>query len=655
MQSGHDLAAHSLRTWKVVGPLVQLILIQRIRNLDANVRRFVQPLVMDMVSQMLQPEATETQGQHDSIVFMRGPLVASNELRQIRSDSLQTLKELYSEATDDEGRKKVVEVMLAATRLPFQGQYTVELLDVVLCDASDIVDFFVGQFDNLGYELLQEIEHDIFVLHRTYHTLSPHLEVDDHTRQSQQRLIDSIVAFRDHANANREFVIYKTLVGYKSVFPPAWENDDFAFRAEDEYRHQRIRELAAEVAPDNSEDWLRILVRCARVKSDDLATFPFFSEFLTELGRVHPEVVIGYLASLDENLAQFLPAMLRGIEEGGRQDEFSGMIQQWLADKLYLPQIAFHLRNTNNFRPETLGQCLVTGIAAKNSIAVLGVLDAAVQRHISGATGLLETVILPGVAHLCSTGDLRWTGVMWLWAKRNMLARDLTEEQLVTLLDCLVAAPKIDPQVETIITCIAIQRPEKVVDFFVKRLARQADHPNTVDYEAVPFDLLCLRDALGTIPEYFLGQIRSLFKPDDTLFPYRAGQLVSAVFPTLTPELEAILFQHLQHGQDDICFVTRILDSYHFGGDSLHNVCKQIITVLPDDDPLLTHVDIILGRGGSPPGHLVWRRRSRAHDHSLSHGVRMRTKKFAYSRNAISNPLIARLRTSTVALKRGSR
>ena len=63
--------------------------------------------------------------------------------------------------------------------------------------------------------------------------------------------------------------LYKTLVGFESVFPPAWDDPNFDLEGEDAYREQRIDELVADVTRQNAEEWFAMLQRCAQTESND--------------------------------------------------------------------------------------------------------------------------------------------------------------------------------------------------------------------------------------------------------------------------------------------------------------------------------------------------------------------------------------------------
>ncbi len=117
------------------------------------------------------------------------------------------------------------------------------------------------------------------------------------------------------------FTIYKTLVGYDSVFPMMWENENSDPAEEDEYRKARIDEFVAEINDMNADEWFAIIRRCAQTESNDAATFPKFGEFLRKLSRAQPAVVLGYIEELDEKLTGFLGVMLAGLEESDRVAE----------------------------------------------------------------------------------------------------------------------------------------------------------------------------------------------------------------------------------------------------------------------------------------------------------------------------------------------
>src|SRR5262249_23935783 len=132
--------------------------------------------------------------------------------------------------------------------------------------------------------------------------------------------------FRDVVNANKGFTTYKTLVGFESVFPPAWDDPNFGYQQEEAYKEQRINEFVAEVNEKNSEEWFAIIRRCAQTESNDLATFPSFGHFLRKLSRAKPQVALGFIDRLDERLAGFLGPMLSGLAQSDRRADLDAKL-----------------------------------------------------------------------------------------------------------------------------------------------------------------------------------------------------------------------------------------------------------------------------------------------------------------------------------------
>ena len=78
------------------------------------------------------------------------------------------------------------------------------------------------------------------------------------------------------------------------------------------------------------------------------------------------------------------------------------------------------------------------------------------------------------------------------------------------------------------------------------------------------------------------------------MFRFTGGLLLRAVFPTFTDELASSLNQIVARGSDeDYDFASRLLENYH-GETPTHEVIKELIDRLPENDPRLTRLDICL-------------------------------------------------------------
>src|SRR5260221_4472157 len=78
------------------------------------------------------------------------------------------------------------------------------------------------------------------------------------------------------------------------------------------------------------------------------------------------------------------------------------------------------------------------------------------------------------------------------------------------------------------------------------------------------------------------------------MFRFTGCLMLQAVFPTFTEELASSLNQIVARGSDeDYDFAIHLLENYH-GEPPTHEVVKELIERLPENDPKLNRLDICL-------------------------------------------------------------
>jgi hypothetical protein len=78
--------------------------------------------------------------------------------------------------------------------------------------------------------------------------------------------------------------------------------------------------------------------------------------------------------------------------------------------------------------------------------------------------------------------------------------------------------------------------------------------------------------------------------------------MLQAIFPAFTDELASSFNQMIARGSDeDYDFASRLLENYH-GETPTHEVIKELIERLPENDPRLTRLDICLSNTGVVSG-----------------------------------------------------
>src|SRR6516164_11819350 len=89
--------------------------------------------------------------------------------------------------------------------------------------------------------------------------------------------------------------VVKTLVGYESVMPPQWDDEGFDYTKTEKYRRERIAEYVESLSDETENEWYATIKRGAATKSNDMATFSLFGEFLVLLSKRKPEMAERFL------------------------------------------------------------------------------------------------------------------------------------------------------------------------------------------------------------------------------------------------------------------------------------------------------------------------------------------------------------------------
>jgi ppGpp synthetase/RelA/SpoT-type nucleotidyltranferase len=596
------LAHHNLDVWRQAGPYVQTVLVQKIRKMDLSHSDPLRPVLLKVLGETLRAEVHGMASTYRSVTLSQGSTIPSDALARMRAEAIGLLKELYRSAPTEAEKRQTQVALFEATHTPGGSGYTHELLVNILDNSTVIMDFFSSIADHEPYEILQTIEHSALFLHQRNQGIARTMGADAAVERACDALNASILRFRDVANANKGFTIYKTLVGFDSVFPPAWDDPNFGYQQAEAYREQRINEFVAEVNEVNSEEWFAIIQRCAQTESNDAATFPSFGQFLQKVSQAKPQVVLGFIDRLDERLAGFLGAMLSGLDQSDRRADLHAKLAEWLEQEKYLVQMAQYLQLAPEFDPVLLAKILALGLKRKDDAVVVTVMFTFSRRYGEAPEGLIEAIFLPAIEYFTERGDARWINLVWsLPGDRSPLGA-LTRAQTDIVLKNLLNLRKITPQTDRALAVLAKNYAEKVFDFLGERLTYAASRENKNDYEEVPFRLFGLENAFAEIADHAADRARTWFVGGDPLFQFRGGRLLASSFPNFPEAFSRKLLSCVQTGnRDDIEFVIRVMSSYH-GEAFLNETCKAVVRALPAGDPLLKAVEVILQSTGVVSG-----------------------------------------------------
>lgn len=587
---GH-LAENNIKVWRQAGSYVQSELLNAIAAFDADKRNLLRPIVLAVCQHALSPEVTGTSSpSFDTISFHRGSVRVSDVLKHVRSMVLTVLENLYQEAETEEEKYAAFNVMLDATRHPYQGQYSDELIALTLQNTQRVVDFCARHRQPMSYELLQHVEHHLLWFYQNV----PSWILADRPGMAEEidQLRQAIARFRDDANADVGFVRHKTLVGFKAVFPPDWDAVGRDSRCTRAYRTARVAEFIDEINDQIGAEWLEVIKRCAATQSSDMATFPTFIGFLTRLAKARPEVVSGYLADIPEDLSRFLPAILEGLEQTEQASAAKALMQGWISEGRYLLPIGRHLRLAAASHPNLIRSLADRAAEAGDVAAIVEAVAVIVARSEFVRTPIVDEVFVPCLRILTERGDMRWVDEAWFQTTALTFFSSLNESQAQAVLDNMVHHRRVDHHMEVILAALAGVAYDLVWQFFGKRLKHQAADDS--GYDAIPFKFFHATTALGANADHAVSIVKTWYVDDDPMFQFTGGRLIAIAFPDfpnmLRDKLHALI---ATDGEKALGFVWSILDHYK-GIPATHSVCQALIEAIPEDDQRLDQIEMLL-------------------------------------------------------------
>ncbi|HEY4084141.1 MAG TPA: RelA/SpoT domain-containing protein [Burkholderiaceae bacterium] len=559
-------------------------------------------MLVPMLSDMLGLEVSGTSHHASKITFHRGTLPATPELKTVRARAVRMLKALFVTANTDAERQTVLQALRSATQVPYQGGYSDDTQQLVMNSAAEVLDFQTQVLPELSLELKQSCETWAHRLYHIYVELPQHMSRNPKLVEAKAPLVAAAQRFKDAVNADPEYVIFKLLVGYDSVFPPAWDDRHFQYMQAEEYRHSTFADLIVSVTEETAEEWFQRLNRFSRVDSRDLATFPAFSKFLGQLAEAKPAVVIGYLTRLDGPLKNFLPEMLNGVLKTDMRPQAIALMDHWLVDGVNLSMLAWQQRVNDPFDEGMLQRILRCAMATGDMYAVSLALTAAADQFDKHPGTLIAEVFLPGLEFLAASGQFDWLRRPWTSWLNKSIVESMDEASSDRLLQALLRCPDLEQNCEYIVASVAKHFPVSVLRFIGERVALGKTEAAPAGYEPVPFSLYMLPEALRAQleaqPELLLHEATAWYRADELRFPFSAARVVVSIFPAVDGPLAERMMEIASLGGDEaLAFLLALLEAYG-GNEVLYPILRTVVGRLAPGCKLLRRVGRVMDESG---------------------------------------------------------
>jgi ppGpp synthetase/RelA/SpoT-type nucleotidyltranferase len=598
-RAAEELARYDLDVWRQAGPAVQLSIVSVIDGLAFEDRNALWPLLHTVWRECLNTELRGVSWSADAFCISSGSVPAVNDLRTIRRSSVDGLLEFYDKAASAEEQRSILSSLWAATRLPSQATCSNDLRAIVISDTKRIVEEITSRADAMPYETLGHVERHFLFEHRRAQQIASAADDQFGCKALAQDLDATILNFRDAINADAGFVRYKTLVGYESVMRPQWDDEDFDYSRAEDYRRERIAEYVASLSDETENEWYATIERCAATKSNDMATFPLFGEFLALLSKHKPEMAERFLRRANDDVLNFLTAFLKGLYDSGDRGIYDRTIAGYLDTGTQLWALARQWRLSAVGDETRIKVILDKAVSKEDDIAVMECVVAVITRHSEDLKPLIANCFEPGLRHLTARNDARWVNNAWFAREAKPFFLQLSEATTELVLDNLMSVPRIDAHVEWVLAYIAKGHAAAVWRYLGRRILEDGSgRERERRYEPIPYQFHRLPKVLSKDAASAVQVTRGLYTPDDTLFQFRGARLLSAMFPAFPENLARELTALAATGtDDDMGFVLQVLQAYQ-GQQTTHAVVKELVARLPEDDQRLEIAEICLQSTG---------------------------------------------------------
>lgn len=599
LESVKSLAQYNMSAWEQVGPGVQLMVIDSLVSSTLEQRIRDRDIVIAACESVLSPEVEGAVWSANSVMLRTGTVPANPEIVRIRKTAIGFLRELFEHSKNEAQRRQVINTLHQVGYSGGRAEATDDLRNLTLSDSAEVVEFFRAEVGTLSYELMQKLEHDYFYDYRRARDISKAKNLEK-SHEAAKALMAAIERLRDKFNSDPDFVKFKILVGFESIFPQQWNetNDDKAhdYASLDKYRNREAAKYVQSIDEKTEDDWFKLIEKVAAVESDDLATFPPFARFLTELARAKPEVVARLMSRASERLGGFSAPIFAGLKESGNAEIYEQQLEHVVAEGTMLAALARHLRILKEKNDTLAERILQRAMELKQVGTVVECLIWAMEAKTEDVP-VIEKFFEPAIRYLNDNKQFWWVLNPWLAADTSPLFASLSESQSRLLVPALVSAQRLDYRVEQFLIHIAKRYPNLVWEVFEARLAVDK---NEVEgrYEAIPYQFHGLQNELSKDAAAAVEFGRRLYAKDSRLFRFRGGRLLSAVFPNCPNNFAEELEKLATSGNEaDIKFVLAIMENYH-GEDTTHEVLKRLIVRFPDNEDVRTGILISLESTG---------------------------------------------------------
>jgi hypothetical protein len=588
------IASYEIEFYEVYGLQAQQQVLEIIQKFNAAKQQRFLPSLVTLCEAMLSPSAEGTVSDYKTVTLRSAPLLLSPELKEIRQGAIDLLEELYRQATTFSQKRSILSALQSASRLPYNGAHSNDLLTLVQENGRHVLDFF---------ERIAQTEHDLLVVQEIEHIAywSHYHGIDIATREAALRV-------KERLEEDEEYQVFKVLIGFNGIFMP-WRGEEkkeddvqSAVDLAQQRRDARLEELLRDVSPETYPQWQKRILEWVKIDSKDMATFPYFGNFIQKTAETHPSFALNLLNKNDSELKGFIIPLLLGLLQSAEKQAAIALRNTWLEEPKHLRALARVCEYAQEFDIAFFKKLVQTAMTQGDVFVLSQAIAVIAAKFDIGGDALINTLFADILQKLTEHNFTGWVHEFWFRRETKKISEIMTEGTIDILLKNLVRLPNLDTHAEYILKGIAKRFPLKVIELFSERLEYAKQQSKRSAYDAIPYDLHELPSVFQDVADDVTKAIRKWYDGHYVMFSLEGGRLVKILYPAFPNTLETALLNLLQQGDEQgYLFVMAVLRNYE-GNVRIQNVCAALINALPIDSNHLNEIKTILSNTGVVSG-----------------------------------------------------
>ena len=594
------LASHVLQVWERSGPIVQVILAELLTK-EKDIAP-VAPLALTIASKILQPDIEGTTWSSRSVTIRQRPIEHSPPLEEARRKVIDVIA-TYAESVvpDDKLFQSAIEPLIAAGDQPRHGVASADVAAMIYSDLACALERITQFASKASLNSQQHIESKLLRYWRWYKSLPQHLASVADVVSAHGQLVKNMIHLRETLNSHEQFIAFKTIVGYQSVFPREWEEASMDFDRREATRRQKQQELADNITIENWSDLKSLLATAAKVQSNNLLTFPPYVEFLFLLAERRRDLAFGLLTDREAMPAWTIRPLAQSLVDANAKQEVEELLNLWLEEGLFVQEIADFIAHSNNVNHTLVRKTARRAIDDQNKLACVFLLAAAVRHFGNDRAFWRDQIFFPCLEVAKHANVHYWMQRHWDKGGDDSLFSNLNEAQTTALLAALVEGPQIDYEFEQVLQLIASRDHKMVLEWFGDRIEFAADKSPT-DYDPIPFDFQSLHKALQPHADDLIVVTREWRERRKGIRSWQISHFLSRVYPNFEEPLPSKLLTMVKIADDsDLALIASSLRGYK-GRKELLPLLREVLASEAANDEIERDVAEVIRETGATSG-----------------------------------------------------